>query len=243
MEAVHFKHLYLRGQRGRGVRSIQQRLNETLNGQIAALRIDGIFGMQTERAIRRFQQSERLVIDGDAGPCTLAALFGLEKYNIIHHVTLFPQMDPTACWLASTSMLLNRSIPRSAVPADLIASDGGLLNDSELKQPKKTLAYANFFGLRIHSPRSWTADGLANILYDGPAIANILWNESSYTAGTGSSGHMVVIAGIRGDGTAKGTTLRIYDPWPTNQGRVGSFGYYKLMGNTPCYTYNLYQKA
>ncbi len=53
---------------------------------------------------------------------------------------------------------------------------------------------------------------------------------------------MVVIGGIRGDGTALVTTLRIYDPWPPGIGKVASFGYQKLIANVPAYTYQLYQR-
>ncbi len=36
--------------------------------------IDGIFGSQTESAVRRFQEREGLQVDGIAGPNTLGAL-------------------------------------------------------------------------------------------------------------------------------------------------------------------------
>ena len=60
----------------------------------------------------------------------------------------------------------------------------------------------------MHYPQSWTATGLAGVLRSGPASSHVLWNISGYVKQTGSSGHFVVIAGIRGDGTEGGTTGR-----------------------------------
>ncbi|MDH3493433.1 MAG: peptidoglycan-binding protein [Acidobacteriota bacterium] len=206
------------------------------------LTTDGKFGPLTRRAVVAFQNANWLVPDGEVGPCTWATLRQTEQYAILHPVTLVPQHDPTACWLAATAMLLRQSIPRSSVPASLLTADGGLLNDSELNEPTHTAAYARHFNLRMHPPQSWTATGLANVIRRGPVATHILWNVMAYVAGNASSGHFAVIAGIRGDGTAIGTTLRIYDPWPVNRGDVRSFGYAKLVGRVPALTYQLFQR-
>jgi peptidoglycan hydrolase-like protein with peptidoglycan-binding domain len=60
-----------RGDRGSAVRSIQQEL-----GILA----DGVFGAQTERAVKRFQRSHDLVPDGIVGPLTRGAL-GLRPFS------------------------------------------------------------------------------------------------------------------------------------------------------------------
>lgn len=229
------------GSRGPAVTDVQTRLNREVSPP-PRLATDGIYGSKTAQAVRRFQEAEWLVVDGEVGPCTRAALEGTERYTILHRVQLVPQHDPSACWLASTSMLLGRSIPRSSVPASLLASDGGLLNDSELNDAANTSVYARHFGLRMHHPQSWTAQGLANILRAGPVATHILWNIPGYVSGQGSSGHFAVIAGIRGDGTNAGTTLRIYDPWPPGRGNIQSFGDHKLMTGTPGLTYQLFQR-
>jgi len=182
-----------------------------------------------------------LVEDGEVGACTWAALRQTERYKILHKITLIPQQDKSACWLAATSMLLRRSLTRASVPSSLLASDGGLLNDSELNMPINTQAYARHFHLRMHHPQSWSATGLTGVIRHGPVATHILWNVSGYLSGAGSSGHFAVIAGIRGDGTDIGTTLRIYDPWPPRIGKIASFGYRKLMMGTPALTYQLFQ--
>ena len=60
-----------RGDRGSAVRSIQQELG------VAA---DGVFGAQTERAVKRFQSRHDLVPDGIVGPLTRGAL-GLRPFS------------------------------------------------------------------------------------------------------------------------------------------------------------------
>jgi hypothetical protein len=60
-----------RGDRGSAVRSIQQELG---------IPADGVFGEQTERAVKRFQRQHDLVPDGIVGPLTRAAL-GLKPFS------------------------------------------------------------------------------------------------------------------------------------------------------------------
>ena len=60
-----------RGDRGSAVRSIQQELG------VAA---DGVFGAQTEGAVKRFQRLRDLVPDGIVGPLTRGAL-GLRPFS------------------------------------------------------------------------------------------------------------------------------------------------------------------
>jgi peptidoglycan hydrolase-like protein with peptidoglycan-binding domain len=60
-----------RGDRGEAVRNIQQELG---------IPADGIFGEQTERAVKRFQRLHDLVPDGIVGPLTRGAL-GLRPFS------------------------------------------------------------------------------------------------------------------------------------------------------------------
>ncbi len=232
--------LLKKGATGRVVKELQNLLKLRL-GSIVNLKEDGVFGMNTWRAVLMFQKREWLVEDGQAGPCTWAALRQTEQYKILHPVRLIPQHDSTSCWLAATSMLLNMSISRSSVPSSLIAGNGALFNDSELNSPVHTEQFAKHFNLQMYHPQSWSAEGLASLLRMGPLATHILWNVSGYVNGMGSRGHFAVIAGIRGDGTSLGTTLRIYDPLPVNRGRIKSYGYYRLMHGIPALTYQLFQ--
>jgi len=60
-----------RGDRGAAVRSIQRQLG---------IPADGVFGPQTERAVKRFQSRHDLVPDGIVGPLTRGAL-GLKPFG------------------------------------------------------------------------------------------------------------------------------------------------------------------
>jgi peptidoglycan hydrolase-like protein with peptidoglycan-binding domain len=51
-----------------------QALQHLLRHHGQAIAADGIFGPQTDAAVRAFQQSKGLVVDGIAGPKTLAAI-------------------------------------------------------------------------------------------------------------------------------------------------------------------------
>ena len=60
------------GHRGRETRELQEKLSNA--GY--RLEADGIFGPATDAAVRRFQRDRGLVVDGIAGPKTMAALGG-----------------------------------------------------------------------------------------------------------------------------------------------------------------------
>jgi hypothetical protein len=64
--------VYLLGYRGPEVLQIQRRLTEL---RFYSGPADGVFGGGTDAAVRAFQQSEQLTVDGDVGPDTWSALF------------------------------------------------------------------------------------------------------------------------------------------------------------------------
>ncbi|MHB2020529.1 MAG: peptidoglycan-binding domain-containing protein [Candidatus Xenobia bacterium] len=58
------------GSSGQDVKTLQERLNQ----QGAHLKVDGMFGPQTQAAVRQAQRADHLQADGIAGPQTLGAL-------------------------------------------------------------------------------------------------------------------------------------------------------------------------
>lgn len=62
-----------RGVAGATVRSVQQKLNRLGMGLAA----DGYFGSSTETAVKAFQRSRGLTVDGKVGKATWAALAAL----------------------------------------------------------------------------------------------------------------------------------------------------------------------
>jgi hypothetical protein len=230
------------GDRKPEVTRLQQLLNAKLRPS-PNLKADGTFGQTTKAAVERFQNLNWLSKDGIVGQCVWSALEGRDKYVILHTITLVPQWTPATCWSAALSMLLGGG-PACMSPGKANASPtGGLFNDSELSRPENTQKFADSYRLTLLLGASWTADGLAGLLRaHGPLMMNLLWNAPSYAAGQGSSGHMLIIAGIRGDGSDDGTTLRIYDPWPIGKGSIYSLSYGPFMRKLPASTYQLYHK-
>lgn len=71
-----------RGQRPRRVKKLQRRLNrwrkrkKNVGQGWPKLRIDGVFGARTERAVKAYQHWRRLRVDGIVGPQTWTSLLG-----------------------------------------------------------------------------------------------------------------------------------------------------------------------
>ncbi|MCH5586325.1 N-acetylmuramoyl-L-alanine amidase [Shimazuella sp. AN120528] len=59
--------LLKRGSKGENVKLVQRKLG--------GLIVDGIFGIKTETAVKKFQKAKRLVVDGIVGPTTWSNLF------------------------------------------------------------------------------------------------------------------------------------------------------------------------
>ncbi len=69
--------VYKRGSNGQTVTQIQQKLKDW--GYYSGS-VDGIFGGETEKALKYFQKKNGLTVDGKAGPATLSAL-GISSGN------------------------------------------------------------------------------------------------------------------------------------------------------------------
>ncbi|MBA2669751.1 MAG: peptidoglycan-binding protein [Gemmatimonadetes bacterium] len=236
-----------RGSTGPAVAELQRLLDSRLvpNPRLVT---DGQFGQKTYDAVRGYQRETWLVVDGQAGLCTMNALRGTEAYMIDYSIRLVPQPTDTTCWAAATAMLLNESVQSVLRRNSSFSTSGGLPNDSEFDDPRTMERYAAANRLGLMYGQSWTATGFAATMQGrGALMMNILWNPVGYLSldpdnpgqYLGSSGHMVVASGIRGDGTEKGTTLRIHDPWRPGRGQVRSFNYLLWMAAHPTGTYQL----
>jgi hypothetical protein len=73
-------------------------------------------------------------------------------------------------------------------------------------------------------------------------MCNMLADVPSYLSGAGSESHWMVFAGIRGDGTADGTTIRVFDPSPSLRGYEYSIIYGLVLKFRPALTYQLFQR-
>lgn len=79
-----------RGDRGSQVRLLQERLTD--KGFYPGL-IDGIYGQQTEKAVRQFQRDNNFFADGNAGAATLTALGIKTETSTGSYVVVVPLRD------------------------------------------------------------------------------------------------------------------------------------------------------
>lgn len=238
------------GSSGPEVRRLQEALNRKLPG--CTLRPDGVYGGQTQAAVRRFQDVAWLVVDGEAGPCTQNALFETEAYPAVRHQRPFiPQPTNSTCWAASTAMLKNSTVAavKAATPSDMWNDTDGLYNQSDRSNwVPQTERYARVHGLRAYPPASWAVQAFAALVRQGPVMVDTLWNVTGYLKRIpggyqGSPGHMTLVVGIRGDNDPSGrsTTLMVYDPWEPNIGRRWRVSYFNWMNEVSTRTYRLFQ--
>jgi peptidoglycan hydrolase-like protein with peptidoglycan-binding domain len=235
------------GSRGSGVAEVQNLLNSKV-APSPRLATDGIFGQKTLQAVTQFQTSNWLKADGIVGPCTLNALRGTEAFVYYKPpARLVSQPTNDTCWAASTSMLTGMLIPMVIAHAEAagvkIFHPGGIYNDSDRNNQANTALFARAFRLAMRPPMSWTPAALAALVNsNGPLMMDTLWKSSDYAAGAGSPGHMRVIAGMRGDGTAEGTTMLIYDPLPVGKGTIESVIYGSFIRENPTSTYQIFHR-
>ena len=246
--------ILMRGSTGPDVKRLQEGLNIALKPS-PGLVPDGIFGNNTYMAVRFFQDEFWLVVDGIAGPCTLNALFDTEAYDPIHHdIPMMAQPTQTTCWATSTAMINNSTIPAvmARTPANLLLADGSLRNESENDDPGRSgRPYAQAHNLWYHGPMSWRLSYFQQQLTKGPLMLDMLWDAKGYTTKDpkvpgqfiGSSGHMIVVVGMRGDGdeSGKGTSLYIHDPWPPTFGDAYAVNYFKWINQVATRTYRVFQ--
>jgi hypothetical protein len=243
-----------RGSMGPEVKALQEGLNAKLTPS-PGLKPDGIFGPMTDAAVRRFQTDNWLVIDGYAGPCTQNALYDRETYRpILHNIAFIAQPTQTTCWATSTAMINRSTVPAviARTPTDLVGSDGGLKNYSDTDDAiTGGQRFAQAHNLQMQPPMSWSLGLLRQKMTSSPLMFDMLWDAAGYTTRTsvpgkwiGSSGHMIVVVGMRGDDdpTGIGTTLRIHDPWPPNVGARYSVGHAKWMTEVPTRTYRVFHR-
>jgi hypothetical protein len=88
-----------RGSRGEQVKLLQEALNETPAGAALDLKVDGVFGAETEKAVRQFQADHGLTVDGVVGKKTWKALgvsgnTNAPADNVGNEV---PEQPPTIC--------------------------------------------------------------------------------------------------------------------------------------------------
>jgi hypothetical protein len=192
---------------GPAVVQLQNLLNKKLTPS-PKLVPDGKFGALSDAAVRKYQSDAWLVVDGIVGHCTWNALLDQEEYNLRFPTTYIKQPTPTTCWRAATAMLLARPYGSINNGPAALCPDGSIdISSSNLE------VYAKYQHLRLNYPLSWLPAALAiKMKSSGRLMFVMVWNLAAWSPKITVAGHLVVLAGMRGDNTAEGTTLMFYDP-------------------------------
>lgn len=140
------------GSRGAEVTAIQEKLKERglYNGKV-----DGIYGKQTEEAVKKFQKQQKLAVDGIAGPATLKKL-GItigsipsatenNLYLLARIISAESRGEPYSGQVAVGAVVLNR-IQHPSFPDTLsgvIYQDGAFtaIVDGQFNEPISDSAY------------------------------------------------------------------------------------------------------
>lgn len=225
------------GSKGPDVVELQKLLNTKLTPS-PALVPDGNFGPLTKAAVKAYQTTNWLVIDGIVGVCTWNALLGLELFNVEHPTSLIAQPTDTTCWKASTAMLLAKPIFMISNGPAALCADGSIDNSTSNME-----IYAKHHNLKFNYPMSWLPTALAERMKQrGRLMFHIIWNVHEWNPALPESGHLIVLVRMRGDGTAEGTSMTFLDPWAPNVGEVARMTYKTMLQRMPGATASVLHK-
>lgn len=180
--------LYKKGSSGSTVTEIQKRLK---NWGYYTGAVDGVFGSQTEKAVRYFQQKNGLTVDGQVGNQTLAAL-GItpggggnssgggsssgsgDEYLLARLISAEARGEPYTGQVAVGAVVLNRvdhpSFPNSISGVIYQSGAFSCLYDGQFDQPIAESAYR----AARDALNGWDPSGGA-IYYFNPATATSKW--------------------------------------------------------------------
>jgi len=132
-----------------------------------------------------------------------------DHFDIWHEVPLVQQLTGMSCWAAAAAMIVGWR-DRIHIDAHEVARGAGKLEAyRDGLEPADVATFARLWGLEVAALRELSVHELRRLLAEyGP-----LW------VGEASPGlHVVVVAGMFGDGSVEGTHVRIADPWPVGRG-------------------------
>jgi hypothetical protein len=142
--------------------------------------------------------------------------------DVWNEVPLVPQLTGMSCWAAAAAMLVGWR-DRIPVSPEKVARGAGRWRDyQDGLHPSDVETFARTWGLVLEPGGAWTVQRL----YQRLSSAGPLW------LGEASPGlHSIVVTGLYGDGSDRGTFVRINDPWPMGRGERYSLDFRELMRN------------
>ncbi|MEN1783496.1 MAG: M12 family metallopeptidase [Bacteroidota bacterium] len=197
---------------GRPMTTITPKRSGVTIGQLDALSATDIRGINTLYPTAcssgsSSSESSSSTASNDAGDRNETVLSSDESVaiDITYNVNLVPQTSRLSCWAAAAAMIVGWRENLSMNPRDIAGGEGGwgefFYNNS---LPPDNLEMFSIWGLQYEHGQSYTVEGFAQVLAQGP-----LWAATEVNNGA----HVVVVSAMRGDGTPGGTILTIQDPW------------------------------
>lgn len=213
------------------VRTVQTRLNDLMGPSRERLSVDGISGPKTRGMIGDFQRNvlnfrnpdERVDPGGktvralnDPNSATLwrrASPAVILDTTVPGHVPVLAQPSTMSCWATVATMMISWRQGRSMTIDEALGTIGGpwLANyrNNRTLLWTQTAAFANAAGMRMEPLQSFSGEGFADLLsrWKSPLFTSIhpSGNPTNLT-------HIVVVVGVRGNGTADGTQVTFNDP-------------------------------
>jgi|GEM_PF-2393885 len=134
------------------------------------------------------------------------------NYTVPVPISVIPQPTTRSCWAAVTTMLLSWRDELTYDIPKLLEKIGkkwlDLFNKNQVLPFKDHPVFLAAAGLIAETPQSFSVKGWESLLRTyGP-----IWVTSDEQLGYGTRFHARVVIGIQGDGTPKGTFLKIIDP-------------------------------
>lgn len=177
-----------------------------LDGRVAACHAE--LGFLTDPALeRRLADPDHVAQLGAAVADALADR--AQPIDLWWEVPLIPQVTGMSCWAAAAAMLIGWRDSIWVDPADVARASGRWAQYRDGLETSDIRGFAASWQLCAERPAQLDAARLRELLArNGP-----LW------IGEASPGlHVIVVAGMVGDGTDRGTMLRVLDPWPIGRG-------------------------
>ena len=192
---------------------------------------DGIYGGETQAAVAEFQRRNRLSVDGIAGQQTFGKLDQLLRspaappppapssipYLVPGMKTVLAQPSPMGCWATVYCMMRSWRDQVSIPIRDCVLRVGQRwadYYDASFATPPQGLPSTEF-GPFLLAARM-THEPMMNITIEewGWKLREhgLLWIGASVTTNPNTGLHSRILEGIRGDGQATGTYMKIIDP-------------------------------
>lgn len=234
------------GNRGHAVRLIQRSMIDlSIDPMTSSIKkfgtVDGIFGGESKRAIKKYQRTKSLKDDGAVGRFTMRALDAdlpngaadlpalptHTRYTVPDAIAIFDQVAggrPNGCWAYSYAMLLSWKNKASIQPAAALQDVGDPWNttfkNNRGLSRSATKQFYEYVGMTVEPMQSYPLTEWADLLRAyGPLTIHAVTN-------TLAGGHVRILYGVTGDDTPRGTQMLIIDPW---NGRKYSETYEKFL--------------